>query len=87
MTSVLTGGGAERSMPAILGGGGTGDEGEREIGGGGGGARAREENKLKCPSHQRAEGDIDWASVPRVELEIPGSGLEFFRPFMGPDRR
>jgi hypothetical protein len=59
MTSVLTGGRPERSMPAISGGGGAKDEDEREISGGdGGGARAREGNELKCPSRQRAEGDI-----------------------------
>jgi hypothetical protein len=76
---VLTGGRPERSIPAILGGGGVRDKGEREIGGGGGGgARAREGNELKCPSHQWAEGDIGWASVLHAELEIPGSGREFF---------
>jgi hypothetical protein len=76
---VTTVGRLDRSMPSILGGGGTEDEREREIGGNGRGARVLEGNELKCPSHQWAEGDIGWASVPRAELEIPGSGCEFYR--------
>jgi hypothetical protein len=39
----------------------------REIGGGGAGARAREGKELKCPSRQRAERDIGWASVRRAK--------------------
>jgi hypothetical protein len=47
-------------------------------GGGGGGDRAREVNELKCPSRQRAEGDIDWASVPCAEQEIPSFAHNFY---------
>jgi hypothetical protein len=79
-TSVTTGVRLDRFMPSIHGGGGAGEKGEREIGGNGsGGARTREGNKLKCPSRQRAEGDIGWASILRAELEIPGLGREFYR--------
>jgi hypothetical protein len=55
-TSIPTSGRPDRSMSSIPGGG-AGDEGKREISGGRG-ARAREGNKLKCPSRQRPEGDI-----------------------------
>jgi hypothetical protein len=66
-------------MSSIPGGGGAGDEGEREIGGGGAGPRAREGNELKCPSYQRPERDIGWASVRRAKLEIPSFVREIYR--------